>query len=158
MNRRLRVQALTIRRDSFIAEEGTCRRRFRADATENTVGRSEETLCGRSLGCGAAGRTEPRETSRAGGRSLGYGAAEGTEPREISRAEGHTLRYVAKQRACRTSLRSVISIKNLALEPNRPPFGVAFETPLLEDVVFEPHRPRDRGFLVFTFSSRMVPE
>ena len=27
--------------------------------------------------------------------------------------------------------------------PNRPPFNEAFETPLLEDVAFEPNRPRD---------------
>jgi hypothetical protein len=31
----------------------------------------------------------------------------------------------------------------MALEPNRPPFGVAFETSLLEDVAFEPNRHRD---------------
>lgn len=31
----------------------------------------------------------------------------------------------------------------MALEPNRPPFGVASETSLLEDVAFEPNRPRD---------------
>ena len=34
----------------------------------------------------------------------------------------------------------------MALEPNRPPFGVAFETSLLEDVASEPNRPRN-GFL-----------
>jgi len=31
----------------------------------------------------------------------------------------------------------------MALEPNRPPFGVAFETLLLEDLAFEPNRSRD---------------
>lgn len=31
----------------------------------------------------------------------------------------------------------------MVLEPNRPPFGVAFETSLLEDVAFEPNRPGD---------------
>lgn len=31
----------------------------------------------------------------------------------------------------------------MALEPNRPPFGVAFETSLFDDVAFEPNRPRD---------------
>jgi len=30
----------------------------------------------------------------------------------------------------------------MAIEPNRPPFGAAFETSLLKDVVFEPNRPR----------------
>ena len=29
----------------------------------------------------------------------------------------------------------------MALEPNRPPLGVAFETSLLTDVSFEPNRP-----------------
>ena len=32
---------------------------------------------------------------------------------------------------------------NIALKPNRPPFGVAFETSLLEDVAFELNRCRD---------------
>lgn len=32
---------------------------------------------------------------------------------------------------------------DMALEPNRPPFGVAFETSRLEDVAFEPNRRRD---------------
>ena len=31
----------------------------------------------------------------------------------------------------------------MALEPKRPPFGVAFETSLLKDVAFEPKRGRD---------------
>ena len=35
------------------------------------------------------------------------------------------------------------SLANMALEPNGPPFGVAFETPLWGDVVFEPNRLRD---------------
>ena len=34
----------------------------------------------------------------------------------------------------------------MALEPNKPPSGVAFETSLLEDVAFELNRRRD-GFL-----------
>lgn len=33
----------------------------------------------------------------------------------------------------------------MALAPNRPPIGVAFETPPLEDVAFEPNKPRDKG-------------
>ena len=32
---------------------------------------------------------------------------------------------------------------DITLKPNRPPFGVAFETSLLEDVAFEPDRGRD---------------
>ena len=35
------------------------------------------------------------------------------------------------------------SLANMESEPNRPPFGVAFGTPLLEDVAFEPNRFRD---------------
>ena len=35
------------------------------------------------------------------------------------------------------------SLAKTALEPHRPPFGGAFETPLLEHVAFEPNRLRD---------------
>ena len=31
----------------------------------------------------------------------------------------------------------------MALEPNRPPFGVALETSLLGNMAFEPNTPRD---------------
>ena len=35
------------------------------------------------------------------------------------------------------------SLANMALESNRSPFGVAFDTPVREDVAFEPDRLRD---------------
>lgn len=71
------------------------------------------------------GESNPEKPVEMGNVTLGASAAPNKRPMELLSAGG--------------------SLANIASEPNRPPFALAFETSLAEEVGFEPARPRDKA-------------